>query len=76
MTETTCVPLRPDEAMELGEMLEFVADWLEAAPPAVAESLSSFGHPSYPLTELRTDLMRFAFLLGVSERFGPEEDRP
>ena len=59
-------------------MLPFA--WLPAgalrpARPRLAASFEEFvGHPAYGLNELRTDLERFAFLLGGSDGeqlFGP-----
>lgn len=59
--------LRLDEAVELGELLGFVCDWLETAPPAVSSSLDFFGGVSgYDTHDLRADCRRFAFLLGVA----------
>jgi len=66
MNETAPVTLTPDEAIELGEMLEFIADWLTDAPGAIAESLHRFGSETYGVGDLRAELLRFAFLLGTS----------
>jgi hypothetical protein len=47
-------------------MLTFISDWL-AGPdsPLLAESFHRFmGVDTYDLTDLRTDLARFTFLLG------------
>ncbi len=58
------VALHPDEAVELGEMLEFLHDWVDYAPDALGESLTRFTGAGYTLDELRADLARFVFLLG------------
>jgi len=61
--------LAPTDAMELGELLTFLHDWLDDADsPSLATSLRRFvGADGYDLTELRTDLARFAFLLGAHD---------
>ncbi|MCA1693781.1 MAG: hypothetical protein LC749_03120 [Actinobacteria bacterium] len=64
------VCLRAEHAIELGELLEFLASWLADASDVCAEALAGFCGPSYPLGELRADLARFAFLLGADgQRF-------
>jgi hypothetical protein len=58
------------DAMELGELLTFLHDWLDddADSPSLAASLRRFvGADGYDLTELRPDLARFAFLLGADD---------
>jgi hypothetical protein len=58
------VSLDAEDAVELGEFLEFLHDWVDSAP-AVAQSLARFvGSDGYGLEDLRADLARFAFLLG------------
>jgi hypothetical protein len=54
------------DAAELGELLTFLSDWLNGTDSnQLAASLHRFvGTTGYDLTELRTDLARFAFLLG------------
>lgn len=56
--------LRDDDMVELGELLEFVADWIDYAPDALGECLADFTSGGYTLGELRADLARFVFLLG------------
>lgn len=56
--------LRDDEVIELGEMLEFVHDWLGYAHDTFADTLTGFAGGGYTLDELRADLARFVFLLG------------
>ncbi|MGH9157389.1 MAG: hypothetical protein ACRD1K_16480 [Acidimicrobiales bacterium] len=67
-----------DDALELGELLTFLSDWLASTDnPALAASFRRFvGTNGYDLTELRTDLARFAFLLGTddgTELFGLDQ---
>jgi hypothetical protein len=59
----------PDDATELGELLTFLSDWLAGTDgEALAASLRRFiGTEGYDLDELRTDLARFAFLLGTDD---------
>jgi hypothetical protein len=76
MNEHPGVTVSVDHAIELGELLEFVSDWLGAAPPAVAASLSDFvGAPGYDVADLRADLTRFSFLLGVAETLAVAEEQ-
>ena len=69
--------LEADEAVELGELLEFVGRWLADDDQCLAESLSRFvGNGGYDINELRADLSRFAFLLGGDDGaslFGGDE---
>jgi len=69
------VKLDATDAAELAEILQFLSQWLTRDPSHLGASLTAFvGHPAYGLDELRTDLERFAFLLGGSdgeELFGP-----
>ena len=53
-----------DDAFELGEMLEFICDLIDSHPDMIGESLTHFTGGNYSLAELRTDVARFAFLLG------------
>lgn len=55
--------LRDLDALELGELLEFLGDFLTVEANAIGPALERFCD-GYPLAELRTDLARFAFLLG------------
>jgi hypothetical protein len=63
---TTIGPcLDADEAVELGELLEFVGRWLARDDGSLAESLRQFvGGGGYDINELRADVSRFVFLLG------------
>lgn len=57
-----------DEAVELGELLEFVGRWLADDGECLAESLGRFvGIGGYDISELRADLSRFAVLLDGDE---------
>jgi hypothetical protein len=60
--EETTVGLRPEEVVELREMLEFLCDWLNDR--RVAASYRQFTFGLLTVDELRVDLARFAFLLG------------
>jgi hypothetical protein len=61
--------LDPDDVTELGEMLEFLHDWLTGPDTELlAASLRRFvGTDGYDLAELGTDLARFTFLLGTDD---------
>jgi hypothetical protein len=63
------------DAAELTDMLQFLSQWLATDPARLTASLEQFtSHPAYGLPELRSDLDRFAFLLGGSDGkplFGP-----
>ena len=61
MSNTT--RLRDEAAVELGEMLEFLHDWIATCPEASA-SFRRFCFGLFTIEELRADLARFAFLLG------------
>jgi hypothetical protein len=59
------VNLALDDAVELTELLQFIDNWLANDPGQLNESLHRFvGHPAYNVTQLRTALARFNFLLG------------
>ena len=59
------VCLDAGDAVELGELLVFLVDWLGGDVGEVADSLSVFvGGGGYDIDGLRTDLARFVFLLG------------
>jgi hypothetical protein len=70
--------LRVDEATELGELCDFVCEWLGQAPAGVAHSLATFvSAPGYDLSDLRADCRRFSFLLGVATSpFLEDEEAP
>jgi hypothetical protein len=61
---------------ELGELLQFLRDWLIADHNLLDASLTRFvATPGYTLNQLRSDLDRFTFLLGGNDGeplFAPE----
>ena len=62
------VNLDPVDAVELGELLTFLRDWLNADPEPLKASLTTYlGSPGYNLNALRADLARFSFLLGSDD---------
>lgn len=53
------------DAVELGELLGFLVCWMDSGNDGLDGSLTRFvGNGSYGIGELRTDLARFAFVLG------------
>lgn len=66
MTTAPTMHLDAGDAAELAEMLAFIRDWLAGPDKShLAASFSRFvGVDAYDVTELRTDLARFTFLLG------------
>jgi hypothetical protein len=58
------VTLRAVDAVELGELLEFLHDWTWFHTRRAGESLHVFSCGGYTLEELRADLARFACLVG------------
>jgi hypothetical protein len=65
------------DAIELAELLQFLAGWLARDPARLGASLADYvGHPAYGTAQLRQDLDRFTFLLGGDDGeslFGPDE---
>ena len=62
------VCLDAGDAVELGEMLEFLGGWLLSDRARLAESLRRFvGIDGYDIDDLRRDLSRFGFLLGFTD---------
>jgi hypothetical protein len=57
------------DAVELAELLTFLADWLSGSHQQIlASSLAAYvGHDAYRVDELHADLHRFVFLLGLSD---------
>jgi len=74
MPQTT---LDTGDAIELAELLQFLAGWLARNPGRLGASLADYvGHPAYGTTQLRQDLDRFVFLLGGDDGeslFGPDQ---
>jgi hypothetical protein len=59
------------DAMELGQLLQFLDDWLSTDHGPVSDSLPRFvGCEAYGVESLRDDLARFTFLLGSSDGEG------
>jgi hypothetical protein len=62
------VSLDTTDAAELGELLQFISDWLAADHGPLGASLTRFiGNRGYNLAELRADIDRFTFLLGGND---------
>ena len=59
------VNLDTADATELVELLHFLDDWLTVDHERLGASLQNFvGNRAYGISQLRTDLDRFVFLLG------------
>ena len=57
--------------MELGQLLQFLDDWLLTHHGPASESLTRFaGSDAYGIESLRDDLARFTFLLGQGDGEG------
>ena len=57
--------LEAGDAVELGEMLGFIAGWLASDREGIGSSLRRYvGSTAYDIEELSTDVLRFEFLLG------------
>jgi hypothetical protein len=63
------ISLNHSDAVELAELLTFLTDWLSGnqQQPLTDSLTTCVGHPAYSLDELRADLHRFVFLLGLSD---------
>jgi hypothetical protein len=63
------ISLDHSDAIELAEMLTFLADWLSGAHKhTLADSLADIvGQNTYTINELYADLHRFVFLLGLND---------
>jgi hypothetical protein len=62
------VCLDAGDAVELGELLAFLDDWLACDRTRLAGSLGRFvGSDGYGIDQLHADLSRFGSLLGVSD---------
>lgn len=60
------VCIEPEDAVELGELLEFLEHWF-ASDASLASALDRFVGGGYGAEELRADLLRFARLIGDFE---------
>jgi hypothetical protein len=69
MTTMPDVNLELSDAVELAELLTFLADWLSGSQrQTLTGSLTAFvGHPAYDVDNLAADLHRFVFLLGLND---------
>lgn len=66
--EVRLVCLDSSDAVELGELLEFLSGWLVCDGARLAVSLCGFvGSNDYDVDDLRADLSRLAFLLGGND---------
>jgi hypothetical protein len=64
----TSLSLDASDDAELAEMLQFLSGWLAADRGLLGASLPRFtGRDAYGLSQLRSDLDRFTFLLGGSD---------
>jgi hypothetical protein len=63
------IRLELSDAIELAELLTFLADWLTSSHrDTLAASLTDYiGHNAYRVADLHNDLHRFVFLLGQSD---------
>lgn len=71
------VTLRADDAIELGELLDFVLDWFHQHRDELRTCYRRFTYGLLTLDELTSDLARFAFLLGGDGHgyiHGPDDD--
>lgn len=62
--DPTAVCLRGEDAVELYELLEMVADWIDSESAPLRVAMDRFTGSGYTLEQLRADLARFIFLLG------------
>lgn len=61
------VCLDPGDAVELGELLDFLGRWLAGDGERLVASLRRFvGRDGYDIDEVQADLSRLALLLGNS----------
>jgi hypothetical protein len=63
------INLELSDAVELAELLTFLADWLSGSQrPTLADNLTAFvGHPGYHIDQPAADIHRFIFLLGLND---------
>ncbi len=68
MPDPPDLPLAAGDAMELGQLLDFLANWFSQEDPRLHACYAEFvGHEAADLSEVRHTLARFAFLLGEDE---------
>lgn len=74
---TRPVSMDADDAVELGQLLEFLIDWLRQNDECLADSFRRFvGTDGYDIHELRSDLASFTVLLGTGSGDLVVEDAP
>lgn len=62
------VCLDAGDAVELGELLEFLGNWVLTDCEQLSASLYRLvGNTGYEIDQLQADVMRFAFLLGATD---------
>ncbi|HEY7272785.1 MAG TPA: hypothetical protein VH502_08625 [Actinoplanes sp.] len=62
------VRLAAADALELGQLLDFLADWLARPDGRLDDAYAEFvGHDAADLTDVRDALARYAFLLGADD---------
>jgi hypothetical protein len=65
------VSLDTADAIELGELLHFIDDWLQSGRARLTASLARFvGSPAYDPDALREDFARFRFPVGITDGDG------
>lgn len=68
MTVPPHLRLTAADAMELGQLLDFLASWFNQADPRLHACYADFvGHEAADLSDVRDTLARFAFLLGEDD---------
>jgi hypothetical protein len=61
--------LRAEDAIKLGEVLEFLITWLGGTSDLFTDALADFCGAGYTVEDLRADLARFSLLLGGDDQF-------
>jgi hypothetical protein len=68
MTDVPDVRINASDAMELGQVPDFLTGWFSREDPRLHAAYADFvGHDGADLTEVRDTLARFAFLLGEDD---------
>jgi hypothetical protein len=68
MADVPDVRIDAGDAMELGQLLDFLASWFSRDDPRLTVSYIDFvGHDAADVTEVRDILARLAFLLGEDD---------
>jgi hypothetical protein len=62
------VPIEAGDAMELGQLLDFLAEWFSRPDRRLDDAYAEFvAHDGADLADVREALTRFAFLLGADD---------